>query len=70
VWKVDGGNKILLMDLSPFYSDNMRSWLYYYFPFFSLGLHESNFFLVLGHASGARHLFSFFLIAQASFGGY
>jgi len=40
------------------------------FSFFSLGLHESNFFLVLGHASGARHLFSFFLIAHASFGGY
>ena len=35
------------VDLSPFYLDNKRTWLYYYRCFFFLDLHVSNFFSTL-----------------------
>ena len=60
VWKVDGGNGILLfMNLSPFYLDNMRTWQYNYIYIFSWTFCVQSFFL--GHASWACHLFSLFL---------
>ena len=74
VWKVEGGNGILLfMNLSPFYLDNMRTWQYdyiYFFFIFFLDLLCPKFFfwvMLLGHA-----IFSlfFFSIAHASIERY
>ena len=54
VWKVDGGNGILLFkNLSPFYLDNMRTWQYdYFFHSFFHGHWCVHFFwvMLLGHA--------------------
>ena len=71
MWKVDGGNGILLfMNLSPFYLDNMRTWQNYYIYYFFLGPSVSKVFfwvMLLGHA-----IFSlfFFSIAHASIERY
>ena len=82
MWKVDGGNGILLLWISlPFIWITWgHGYINIYIPFFFLDLHVSNFFLntgtfmcpfFLGHASWACHLFSlFFYIAHASFERY
>ena len=62
------------MNLSLLYLDNMRTWLYIYLFFslsFFMDIDVSIFFLFLGHASWACHLFSlFFSIAHASIERY